>query len=104
MPGFRLITCSTITSFFLSDVPLLQVKNAMAKTTDSVKQVASERPLKIGADSSVPTPMTLAMFAKKTPKVKASLLANYIKRYNSHGFVIMSFSQSMRNQKMVLIN
>lgn len=93
------------------------VKNAMAKTTDSVKvavakptvappvQVASERPLKIAAVSSVtteskPTSMTLAMFAKKTPKVKASLLANYIKRYNSHGFVIMSFLQSINSQRM----
>lgn len=28
-----------------------------------------------------PTAMSLAMFAKKTPKIRASLLANYVKRY-----------------------
>lgn len=81
------------------------VKNAMIKTKDSVKvaaakppvaapeQVASERKFKTASDSIVTsklTSMTLATFAKNTPKVKVSVLANYIKRYNSQGFVIMS--------------
>ncbi|XP_055313430.1 uncharacterized protein LOC129574883 [Sitodiplosis mosellana] len=78
------------------------VKNAMAQATDAVKvaavkaavatpvQVSSEQPLNSVADSnaiteSKPASMTLAMFAKKTPKIKASLLANYIKRYKNHG-------------------
>lgn len=34
-----------------------------------------------------PTAMSLAMFAKKTPKVRATVLANYVKRYHNQGFV-----------------
>lgn len=34
-----------------------------------------------------PTAMSLAMFAKKTPKVRATILANYVKKYRNQGFV-----------------
>lgn len=118
VPSNKIVAAATTTNTSLAKKVL--VKNAMAKTTDSVKmavakptvatpvQVTSEGASKIAADSSVTTEskttsMTLAMFAKKTPKVKASLLANYIKRYNSHGFVTMSFLQSIGSQRMVLI-
>lgn len=37
------------------------------------------------------TSMSLAAFAKKTPKVRASVLANYVKRYRNHGCVSIFF-------------
>lgn len=42
-------------------------------------------------DTKSTTTMTLATLVKKTPKVKATVLANYVKRYRNHGFVSLSF-------------
>lgn len=102
-----------VTTTNISLAKKVLVKNAMAQATDAVKagattavkphlakptpdssSVPDEQSLNNTSESndtedSKPTSMTLAMFAKKTPKVKASLLANYIKRYKTHGFVII---------------
>lgn len=103
-----------VTTTNISLAKKVLVKNAMAQATDAVKVGAAAVPVKPllakpapdsspvpgeqslnntpetnDTEDSKPTSMTLAMFAKKTPKVKASLLANYIKRYKTHGFVII---------------
>lgn len=46
---------------------------------------------------SKPTSMSLADFAKATPKIRASMLANYVKRYKTHGFVLVFTFKYSRN-------
>lgn len=73
----------------------VSVKPLLAKPAQDSSTVPGEQSLNNATESNdteeetKPASMTLAMFAKKTPKVKASLLANYIKRYKTHGFVII---------------
>lgn len=89
------------------------VKNAMAQATDipklsvikstnvtpaiALSPVTGEQSLNSAADSqstttttteSKPISTTLAIIEKKSPKDRASLLANYIKKYQNHGCVI----------------
>lgn len=51
--------------------------------------VTNQVAINTSSADSKPTSMSLAAFAKKTPKVRASVLANYVKRFRSHGFVFL---------------
>lgn len=94
---------STISNTSLAKKVLM--KNAMAQATDSSLKSSSSSPVKATEQSTnneknltnetKPLSMTLEMFSKKTPKAKATMLANYVKRYKNHGFVLhSSFSSS----------
>lgn len=61
----------------------LEMKNE-PKPTQTITTASGDR--EIGAKAK-PTAMSLAMFAKKTPKVRATVLANYVKKYRNQGFV-----------------
>lgn len=91
-----------VTSSNTSLAKKVLVKNAMAQATDVAKLAAVKPAIQTApvsaeqsenkgtADAtaeSKPALMTLAMFEKKTPKARAALFANYIKKYKNHGFV-----------------
>lgn len=76
------------------------VKPTVAPSAQAVSSVEGEqKPNNVTesiseSESMKPSTMSLEMFAKKTPKIKASILANYVKRYTSHGFVVFFYSQN----------
>lgn len=63
----------------------LEVKNEPAQT----QAMPTGSGDKESGAKAKPTAMSLAMFAKKTPKVRATILANYVKKYRNQGFVSM---------------
>lgn len=72
------------------------VTNDLKRSTDNnekadVKNELTPTPTPTIASASgakaKPTAMSLATFAKKTPKVRATVLANYVKKYRNQGFV-----------------
>lgn len=69
-----------------------KVTDELNRSTDNKQQleVKSEPTAADDKESGTkakPTVMSLAMFAKKTPKLRATILANYVKKYRSQGFV-----------------
>lgn len=69
-----------------------KVTDELNRSTDNKEQleVKSEPTAADDKESGTkakPTVMSLAMFAKKTPKLRATILANYVKKYRSQGFV-----------------
>lgn len=69
----------------------LTAQSAPVPTNEQTISSAVTNPVTIDTANvdSKPTSMSLAAFAKKTPKVRASVLANYVKRFRSHGFVFL---------------
>lgn len=68
------------------------VTNDLKRSTDNnekedVKNEPTPTPASALGAKAKPTAMSLAMFAKKTPKVRATVLANYVKKYRNQGFV-----------------
>lgn len=64
----------------------LEVKNE-PKPTQSTQAIATVPGDKDSGAKAKPSVMSLEMFAKKTPKIRATILANYVKKYRSQGFV-----------------
>lgn len=64
---------------------------SITTTAASVQAISSEQKVNNGTETKdeteSKTSISLEIFAKKTPKFKASILANYVKKYNSHGYV-----------------
>lgn len=64
----------------LSSVPSEQQTNNLMETSETGMETSSE-----------PNPsISIAVLAKRTPKIQATVLANYEKRYRDHGFVLHS--------------
>lgn len=60
---------------------------ASVQTSVTNEQPSNSASENNGNAETKPAPLSLEMFAKKPAKVKASVLANYVNKYRSHGYV-----------------
>lgn len=60
---------------------------ASVQTSVTNEQPSNSASENNGNSETKPAPLSLEMFAKKPAKVKASVLANYVNKYRSHGYV-----------------
>lgn len=61
---------------------------ASVQTSVTNEQPSNSASENNGTAETKPAPLSLEMFAKKPAKVKASVLANYVNKYRSHGYVL----------------
>lgn len=99
----RVLVKNAIESLVSSKVPIDEIQNdaecgkvpAAAKpviTAATQASVEDQQPSNSASENKADTetksaPLSLEAFAKKSPKIKASVLANYVKKYRSHGLV-----------------
>lgn len=70
---------------------------ASVQTSVTNEQPSNSASENNGNAETKPAPLSLEMFAKKPAKVKASVLANYVNKYRSHGYVVLRFLQTQRH-------
>lgn len=86
---------NTIENLISEEAKLAAKAEAKEITTNALLSVQIEQKTNSATsenltEETTSTSISIAMLAKKTPKVKATVLANYEKRYHNHGYVHFS--------------